>query len=34
VSAPKAIPVLNGAIMKVVDSQLVSNDPLQTGQKP
>ena len=31
-SEPKANPVLNAAIMKVVDNQLVSNDPPQTGQ--
>ncbi len=29
---PKANPVLNAAIMKVVNNQLVSNDPPQTGQ--
>jgi hypothetical protein len=32
VSEPKANPVLNAAIMKVVDNQLRSNDPPQTGQ--
>lgn len=31
-SAPKANPVLNAEIMKVVDNQLRSNDPPQTGQ--
>jgi hypothetical protein len=31
-SEPKANPVLNAAIMKVVDNQLRSNDPPQTGQ--
>ena len=31
-SEPKANLVLNAAIMKVVDNQLRSNDPLQTGQ--
>ena len=31
-SEPKADPVLNAAIMKVVDNQLRSNDPPQTGQ--
>jgi len=32
VSAPKADPVLNAAIMKVVDNQLRGNDPPQTQQ--
>jgi hypothetical protein len=32
VSTPKANPVLNAAIMKVVDNQLRSNDPPQTQQ--
>jgi len=31
-SEPKADPVLNAAIMKVVDNQLRGNDPPQTGQ--
>jgi len=31
-SEPKANPVLNAAIMKVVDNQLRGNDPPQTGQ--
>ena len=31
-SEPKANPVLNAAIMKVVDNQLRSNDPPQTRQ--
>lgn len=31
-SEPKANPVLNAAIMKVVDNQIRSNDPPQTGQ--
>jgi hypothetical protein len=31
-SEPKANPVLNAAIMEVVDNQLRSNDPPQTGQ--
>ena len=31
-SEPKADPVLNAAIMKVVDNQLRSNDPPQAGQ--
>ena len=31
-SEPKANPVLNAAIMKVVDNRLRSNDPPQTGQ--
>jgi hypothetical protein len=31
-SEPKANPVLNAAIMKVVDKQLRGNDPPQTGQ--
>jgi hypothetical protein len=31
-SEPKTDPVLNAAIMKVVDNQLRSNDPPQTGQ--
>ena len=31
-SEPKANPVLNAEIMKVVDNQLRSNDPPQTGQ--
>ena len=31
-SEPKVDPVLNAAIMKVVDNQLRSNDPPQTGQ--
>jgi hypothetical protein len=31
-SEPKADPVLNAAIIKVVDNQLRSNDPPQTGQ--
>lgn len=31
-SEPKADPVLNAAIMKVVDNQLRSNDPPVTGQ--
>lgn len=31
-SQPKANPVLNAAIMKVVDNQLRSNEPPQTGQ--
>ncbi len=31
-SEPKANPVLNATIMKVVDNQLRSNDPPQTGQ--
>ena len=30
-SDPKPDPVLNAAIMKVVDNQLRSNDPPQTG---
>jgi hypothetical protein len=32
VSAPKADPVLNAAIMKVVDNQLRGNNPPQTQQ--
>jgi hypothetical protein len=32
VSEPKADPVLNAAIMKVVDNQLRGNDPPHTGQ--
>jgi len=31
-SEPKADPVLNAAIIKVVDNQLRSNDPPQTAQ--
>ena len=31
-SEPKADPVLNAAIMKVVDNQLRGNDPPQIGQ--
>ena len=31
-SEPKADPVLNAAIMKVVDNQLRGNEPPQTGQ--
>ena len=31
-SEPKANPVLNAAIMKVVDNQLRGNNPPQTGQ--
>lgn len=31
-SEPKATPVLNAAIMEVVDNQIRSNDPPQTGQ--
>jgi len=31
-SEPKANPVLNAAIMNVVDNQLRSSDPPQTGQ--
>jgi len=31
-SEPKADPVLNAAIMKVVDNQLRGNDPPQSGQ--
>jgi hypothetical protein len=31
-SEPKADPVLNAAIMKVVDNQLRGNDPPQTGR--